>query len=369
MMGMEGLHLKQIEIEGFKSIRKADIALENLNVLIGANGAGKSNFIKMFEFIRHLIERNLQTYVARKGGADGFLYFGSKTTEKLRLKLDFGAYQYQVVLTPTVNDTFIFLEEYWNGPDMNSKTQSALGNYTESALSLASVMKDEYLQPTLANILKLLESCRVYHFHDTSDTAKIKLTGDLNDNQSLRADGSNLAGFLYLLRERYSPHYDRIVKTIRLAAPFFDDFTLRPNPLNPDKIRLEWREVGTDVYFDATSLSDGTLRFMALTTLLMQPELPSTILIDEPELGLNPYAIVLLAGLLESAATQAQVIVSSQSTTLVNQLAPENIIVVEREDGQSVFKRQSSGSLDQWLEDYGMGDLWEKNVIGGRPRP
>jgi predicted ATPase len=155
---------------------------------------------------------------------------------------------------------------------------------------------------------------------------------------------------------------------VRLVAPFFGDFDLRPSRLNPDKIRLEWHEKGSDMYFNAHALSDGTLRFICMVTLLLMPEPPATILIDEPELGLHPYAITLLAALLRSAATRTQVIVSTQSVTLVNQFDPEDIIVVDRAEGRSLFQRQDRENLERWLHEYGMGDMWEKNLLGGRPR-
>ncbi len=217
-------------------------------------------------------------------------------------------------------------------------------------------------------VLDAMRSWRVYHFHDTSETAKVKKTVDINDNLVLHADASNLAAFLYLLRETALDHYESIVATIRLVAPFFDDFILRPSPFNADKIRLEWREKGSDAYFNANALSDGTLRFMCLASLLLQPNLPATILIDEPELGLHPYAITLLAALLRSAATKTQVIVSTQSVPLVNQFGPEDIVVVDRRNEQSTFEQHTGEDLAAWLDDYGMGDLWEKNLVGGRPR-
>jgi predicted ATPase len=184
----------------------------------------------------------------------------------------------------------------------------------------------------------------------------------------LRSNASNLAAFLFLLQGQHPEHYREIVRTVRLVAPFFDDFALRPRPLNPNKIQLEWREKGSDSYFGANYLSDGTLRFMCLATLLLQPDLPATVLIDEPELGLHPYAITVLASLLRSAAQQTQVIVSTQSVPLVNQFRPEDVIVVDREDRQSVFRRLTQADLESWLDEYGLGDLWEKNLLGGRPR-
>jgi predicted ATPase len=215
--------------------------------------------------------------------------------------------------------------------------------------------------------LQNLRSFAVYHFHDTSGTASVKHTGDLDDNYLLRPDGANLAALLYRLREKNPGDYSNIVDAIRLVFPFFDDFMLEPSRLNADRIRLEWRERGSDTYFNASALSDGTLRFICLATLLLQPDLPSTILLDEPELGLHPYAITILAELLRGAATKTQVIASTQSVGLVNQFEPEDVIVVEREDQQSVFRHLDRADMESWLDDYGLGDLWEKNIIGGRP--
>ncbi|MCK4305757.1 MAG: AAA family ATPase, partial [Candidatus Eisenbacteria sp.] len=169
------------------------------------------------------------------------------------------------------------------------------------------------------------------------------------------------------LRETASDHYEAIRDTIRMVAPFFDDFVLRPLPGNENKIRLEWHERGSDYPFLAHYLSDGTLRFMCLATLLLQPQLPSTVLIDEPELGLHPYAITVLASLMRSAATRTQVIVSTQSVSLVNQFEPQDLLIVEREDQATVIKRVDPERLSEWLEEYSLGDLWEKNVLGGRP--
>ena len=208
---------------------------------------------------------------------------------------------------------------------------------------------------------------KLYHFHDTSDSAKIKQTCDLEDNQILQPDAGNLAAFLFKIKEKNPDNFSNIEDTIKLAAPFFEGFNLQPSRLNEEKIKLEWKEKGTDDYFNASSLSDGTLRFMCLATLLLQPELPSTIILDEPELGLHPYAITVLADLLRAASHNAQVLVSTQSVTLVNQFSLENLIIVDRVDDQSVFKRPDKKEMDKWLDEYGLGDLWEKNLLGGRP--
>jgi predicted ATPase len=357
--------LDRITIKGFKSIREANMELRPLNVLIGANGAGKSNFISLFKMLNQIVERNLQEFVGRAGGANALLYFGRKTTGEIIVELKFGANGYKCKLSPTTEDQLIFSEEiclFWGKNYPQPYVDSLGSGHKESKLEKAARS-----QAVPLHVLERLRDWKVYHFHDTSDTAKVKHTVDIGDNASLRPDAANLAAFLYLLQEKHTGHYRKIVETVHMAAPFFDDFILRPSALNTDKIRLEWRERGSDAYFNASALSDGTLRFICLTTLLLQPELPSAVLIDEPELGLHPYAINLLASMLQSVATRTQVIVSTQSVPLVNQFSPEDIIVVDREDGQSDFSRLKAEEIANWLEEYSLGELWEKNIIGGRP--
>ena len=191
----------------------------------------------------------------------------------------------------------------------------------------------------------------------------------MNDNRYLRQDGSNLAAFLYLLREKHEDSYRFLRNTIRLVAPFFDDFVLKPRELNEDTIHLEWKHVGTDAYFDVSSLSDGTLRFIALAALLQQPQelRPSVILLDEPELGLHPYAITMLASMVKSASVDTQVILATQSPILLDYFEPEDVLVADRMDGATEFKRLSTEELEVWLKDYSIGELWEKNELGGRP--
>jgi len=365
--------LDRIEIEGYKSIRKLDLELRPLNILIGANGAGKSNFISTFTLLNRIWEKNLQLYVAQVG-ADALLHFGNKVTNKIEISFHFGDQGYSAKLLPTAQDSVIFGEErFWFVSKDDPRPSLAVYAVPHIETQIDSSVNDE--TDSVSNrynngrqtVLDAIYGWRVYHFQDTSEAARVKKTINLHDNAFLRHDASNLSAYLYMLRERHNQFYNQIIETVRLAAPFFDDFVLRPSPLNPDTIRLEWREKGSDAYFNANMLSDGTLRFICLATLLLQPNPPSTIIIDEPELGLHPYAITLLANLLSSAATKTQVIVSTQSVSLIDHFEPEDLIVVERENQESVFKRLSTSELEQWLESYSLGELWEKNVIGGRP--
>ena len=267
-----------------------------------------------------------------------------------------------MALEATQANTMIFASEafYWNmGGDFTLGT-----GHTETKASSG-------IQSNIASfVVPAIKSWIVYHFHDTSDSAPMKQSCLLNDNGWLRPDGSNLAAYLYRLHEQFPEYYCQIVDTVRLVAPFFADFQLRPNPLDPNSIQLEWKEKGSDFPFLGHHLSDGTLRFICLTTVLLQPDelMPATLLFDEPELGLHPYAIELLGALMKKTSLHHQLIVSTQSTELLNQFEASNLIVVDRENGQSTFKRLNSDELEEWLKDYSLGDLWKRNVFGGRPR-
>lgn len=362
--------LHSLLVRGFKSIRDQKLELDSLNVFIGGNGAGKSNLVGVFHLLNCVANQQLQIYTGEAGGANAVLHFGRKHTKILEVITEFhtdnhghvNIYNFQ--LKPTDEDRFIFHVEtskFWNKNRYpNYLVDELWTGHTEARIAESKKKVAEYIQ-------KHLSSYRIYHFHDTSSSALVKQTGDLADNRFLREDAANLAAFLYMLEKREPNHFQNIVETVRQVAPFLKRFKLEPSVLNPDKIRLEWEENGSDTYFSASALSDGTLRFICLATLLLQPNPPSIILIDEPELGLHPVAIQVLAGMLESAATRTQLIVATQSVTLINQLRPEHVWVVDREGGQSVFRHLKATDMSAWLEDYGLGELWEKNVLGGRP--
>lgn len=357
--------LERVRATGFRSIREVDLEIHDLNVLIGANGSGKSNFIKLFRLVNDLVEERLQVAVATAGGANALLHHGRKVTPRITLDFEFGRNGYACALAPTTDDNFIFESEEWRfHGDLRDRpfTGGPGTGHRESGLRRASSG-----QGIPAFVYGALSTWKIYHFHDTSDSAGLKQPGPIDDNARLRPDASNLAAFLFALRARHQDHYRNIVDTIRLVAPFLKDFALRPSPLNPKQIKLEWQHEGSDAYFDASSLSDGSLRFICLATLLLQPSLPSVVLLDEPELGLHPAAITDLASLLRRASTRTQVIVSTQSVTLVNQLRPEDIVVANRIDGASVFRRLEGPEIESWVAEFALGELWEKNVLGGRP--
>lgn len=354
--------ISRLILQGYKSIAECDLTLGRLNILIGANGAGKSNLIGFFRLINRILNQQLQVSVGLAGGPDALLHFGRKHSEELRAEMYFGNNGYRFTLRPTQDNRMMFYKEalWWN---LHGDYYPASGHFETKCWDWQSFGKVwDYVVPAML-------SWRLYHFHDTSDSAQIKQIQNINDNEYLREDARNLAAFLLRLKNHHNEHYQRIVKVVRMVAPFFGDFHLRPTVDNKEKIQLEWIEKDHDEPFTASVLSDGTLRFICLAVVLLQPEefMPSTILIDEPELGLHPFAINVLAELIKSATHRHQLIVSTQSVELVNAFEVEDLIVVDKRDGASIFTRPEIEELSEWLEDYNLGELWNKNLLGGRP--
>ena len=360
----EHSHLTRLKLQGYKSIAETELAFGALNVLIGANGAGKSNLISFFRFISEILNQQLQKSVGLAGGPDAILHFGRKRTEALSAELYFGNNGYKFSLIPTDDNRMIFAREclWWNLGAGDFHPQS--GHFETAFQDKGSYTKVwDFVVPAM-------RSWRLYHFHDTSRSASVKQIHNIHDNEYLREDARNLAAFLLRLKQRHAEHYQRIVRTIRLIAPFFGDFILRPTINNPDRIQLEWHEKDQDEPFNASALSDGTLRFICLATVLLQPEacMPTTMLIDEPELGLHPFAITVLAGLMKSATHRHQLIISTQSVELVNEFDIDDLIIVDKREGRSTFSRPDAQAYTEWLNDYTLGELWKKNLLGGRPR-
>ncbi|MFN7920337.1 MAG: AAA family ATPase [Bryobacteraceae bacterium] len=357
-----------LTIEGFRSIRKLEkFPMRPLNVLIGSNGAGKSNFVAFFRLLRELVEQRLQLALAKtEGGADGCLYLGPKVTQRLFAGVSFGRNGYKFALEPGSGNQLVFADEsvFFRG-DYTREPRSLGSGHAESKLKRFAQLKD----PVPSYVYQGISSWVVYHFHDTSLLSGVRREHEIHDNESLRHDASNLAAFLYRLGETDRGCYEHIRDVVRLAAPFFDDFKLRPSVSGAEsRIRLEWTQKGSDYPFQPHQLSDGTLRFICLATALLQPAAPATLIVDEPELGLHPYALALLGDLVAKAKTaKRQVILSTQSSLLLDCFEPEDVVVVERSGAESTFRRLEAADLSEWLDEYSLGELWQKNILGGRP--
>lgn len=343
-----------IHIKGYKSIKDAKVELRPINILIGANGSGKSNFLSFFEFLYNLYERKLTEYIALNGGEDKFLHHGSKVSDTIKGVIFFNKEEngYSFELQKGA-DGLTFTKE---SILINKKGLGHTHFEKESTLKTSKI-KQAHI------ILDYLKGLKKYHFHDTGKNAPFNKTNHIpNDTFFLYEKGDNLAAFLYDIQQKHIIVYSRIIKTIQSIAPYFSDFFFQPN--TEGYLRLQWQDKYSSTVYGATDLSDGTIRFIALTVLFMQPDLPETIIIDEPELGLHPFAISKLAGMIQSVAAKGtQVIVATQSTDLMSYFNPDDIIAVDQHNGESVFNRLKQEDLDIWLTDYSLGDLWKRNII------
>jgi predicted ATPase len=367
-------YLKNIKVKGFKSIREMDLELKPLNVLIGANGSGKSNFLSLFKMIHDMFTEGFEDYVRGNGGPEKLLYFGLKHSDCMSVQLSFEdklGKGYVFNLKPTKDMLFWFAEEkiIKNSAKKLRINQAKLTIPDLGPFSVAKKLPENQkeFQSTAKELIQSFSSWQYFHFEDTSYSAKLKQAQYIDDMRILYSDASNLAPVLYWLKNNSPYSYKMIVETVKLIAPFFVDFILEPQKENNEYIFWRWRHKNSDRDWFPNQMPDGLMRFISLITLFNLPQLPSMVLLDEPELGLHPQAISLLTETIQAFSGRTQIIVATQSPTFVDYFKPEDIIVVNKEGNESTFKRQNSDDLKDWLEDYSLGELWEKNVIGGNP--
>jgi predicted ATPase len=370
------MKLDCIELKGFKSIDGTEgqtIPFGDVTVLLGANGSGKSNLVSFFKMLNYMMSGALQEYVG-KYGAQRILFYGTKKTESISFKLNFSSPQaedtYSLRLSFGLPDRLFVSGEqvtYWD-----RRRPQPQQYFIDSGASETGLQSDG--RKTSGVLYGLLSGIRAYQFHDTSDGAHIKEPRYVEDAHYLRHDAGNIAPFLLRLKstDGYQKYYERIVRHIQRVMPQFHDFVLAPAQGNRSDVLLNWIDSqGSDYLFGPDQISDGSIRFMALATLLLQPKdlLPKFIVLDEPELGLHPAALSELAGMIQMASANAQVLIATQSTRLVDEFSANDVVVVERDDQRhcSVFKRLDENNLADWLKRYSLSELWEKNVLGGQP--
>ena len=359
--------LDKLTIKGFKSIKSLeDFELTNLNIFIGGNGAGKSNLIDFFRMLRSMMDGNLNDYIREGGGISDLLFNGRKVTEKLYFETRFGPRGYRFSIAPGAKEDFSITNEarfYKHGVSRWWE----LGNSDDGISKLAQEVKNKtsdykYGKP----VYEAVTSWQIYHFHDTSKNATMRHYEIVQDNRNLRFNGANIAPYLLKMKNKYSDCYNEIIEAVRLVTPFFDDFILEAEEYGQkQKVNLSWRQKGSDYPMQPYHLSDGSIRFICLATALLQPDPPAAIIIDEPELGLHPFAINVLSELVHSTAKRTQLIIATQSPSFIDNFSIENIIVVNRKQGASIFERLKEKDFNVWLENYSVGELWSKNVISG----
>lgn len=378
--------ITHLTIKGFRSIRSMErFELKKFNVLIGANGAGKSNildFFRMLNFAFNSPSGSLQYFIARYGGASSLLYYDLNQTRHIDAEIQFDGdrrwSRYDFSLSWGAPDNLFFASELLSYKRDHDKIPASLqlgaGHRESKVLQLPADDPNPWVRTTARVFRDRLRQIRAYHFHDTSEQANIRLSQDLGRDSYLMNNGGNLAAFLFSLKEKRPDHYRRIVDVVGYIAPYIVDFIVEPEALADQHVMLRWRD-RSGATFGPHQLSDGTLRTIALVTALLQPDetMPSIMIFDEPELGLHPQAVRIVADLLKAASEKRQVIVATQSPLLIRGYRPEDLVVIERQEdrdgrGSTVPRRLDPIELARWLEVYDLGQLYEKNVTGGGPQ-
>jgi predicted ATPase len=366
--------LKRIRVVGWKSIKNQTIELTPLTVIIGANGAGKSNLLSLLKLLNAMFAKppRFRSYVGQSGFADSLLYYGSRETPVAEMELVFGTDNGETIYfarwAAASGGALIFTEErvefHRDGSAKPAVVDLGAGHPETNLLKAA-----EEGNQTASVALRLLRSCRLFHFHDTSENCAARKPCYIHDNRFLYPDAGNVAAMLYLFQQQHPTAYRRITATVRQMIPDFEDFVLEPSKLNEKQILLNWTHKDRPYEFGPHQLSDGSLRFIALATLLLQPQdkLPLLIALDEPELGLHPAALEILAEIARAASSHCQILFATQSSAFLDHFEPDDVIVVNCKDGASEFQRLSAEKLAAWCADYTLGEIWEKNVVGGGP--
>lgn len=367
--------LNQIKLRNWKSIKDETIRLGNLNVIVGANGAGKSNLISVFRLMNAMfaIQSGFRNFIGLAGGADSILHLGRQTSPTAEMELLFetetGDTKYVANWAAAANDTLLFTDErveFQRAGYPQPLVRHIGAGQSESQLS-------EYCQANndkTAQIgLHLVRGCRLFHFHDTSANAGIRSSSYIEANRFLYPDAGNLASMLYLFEQKHPAAFFNITSVAKQLIPAFDSFLLEPSRLNEKQIVLKWFQRDSNYEFGPHQLSDGSIRLLALATLFLQPPelMPLLIAIDEPELGLHPSALSILADLVTDASNHCQIILATQSSTLLDYFHADNVVVTQSLKGSSSFRRLSELELESWLDEYSLGEVWEKNVFGGGP--
>ena len=367
--------LEHIRIKGFRSL--ADIEIRDLSrtsVMIGANGSGKSNLIRFFEMLSWMLKsRRLAEFITLQGGADDQLTCGSTVTPRMEATLtigtDAGRNEYTFALVHAHPDRLMFVHEAFRFTretiDREPEWVSLDSGHTEAQI-LETAQSNGPGTQTARVIVALLRSCAVYQFHDTSNVSRFKKRCEADDNAQLRSHGGNLAAVLLRLEREDIRRYEMICYHIGRILPVFDRFEIDETD---GTALLRWKAKGTDKTFGAHLTSDGSLRLFALVTLLNLPSdmLPDIVLLDEPELGLHPAAIGLISGMIKQRRLDCQFVVATQSPRFVDSFGLDEIIVLELRDGRTEFRRLDSHEFQRWIDEFSPGQLWEKNVLGGRP--
>ena len=381
--------IERIKIGGFRRLREVNLEVRPFMVVIGANGVGKTSFLDAFSVLSSSASGNLNNALSLFGGIENILTRGKSVELSFSVDMDIPQYQplnYELRLSPSSTAYSIqreilsqrherhvlpFLHIDSSGSDiryyeMGGKVPSGLvrPNWEHNPLetSLAQVPK-MFREPE--ELRRILATATQYHALDVGPRAAVKMPQPMKPATLPGPNGEDLVPYLYYLRESDRNRFDSIVDSLRSAFPGFEELAFPP--VAAGVLAMIWKDKNFRKPMYTNELSEGTLRFLWIISLLASPSLSTITMIDEPEISLHPELLSLLADLMREAAKRTQLIVATHSDRFIRFLKPEEVVVMDvNEDGCSTVAWADSLDLDEWLADYSLDEVWRMGRMGGR---
>ena len=384
---------ERIHIQGFRRLFDVDIKLNPLNVLIGANGSGKTSILDVFSLLANSASGKLNESLSEQNGIDANLSnlaaanAGKSQFMSFELAMHVPSYkpiEYRLAISPQGASYKIadeLLSQYGGRPEPFKHIVAHHDNvvYYEWKLSKKGLVRPNWeynpKESALSQVPKMfrepedfrkrLASSTHYHVLDVSRRAPIRLPQQMRDATLPGHDGEDLVSCLFTLRETDPDRFELIEATLRAGFPSFE--RLNFPPVAAGTLAMTWKDRNSKYPFYMHQLSEGTLRFLWLVTLLHSPGLTEVTMIDEPEVSLHPELLSLLADLLRDASNRTQLIVATHADRLVRFLQPSEILTINTNDeGASEVICADELDLENWLKEYSMDEVWRMGRIGGR---
>jgi predicted ATPase len=394
--------ITSLTIKGYRSLKDVTIPLGPLNVMIGPNGGGKTNIMDVLALLQEAATGSLSDAIDRRGPIRSLLFAGGAKSIEVAVEISLppgfrralrsGAQKtlrYAVTLAPAGGGYYVKSERMWSDDVRKAlgfpvfagrgvlarATQTAaktfLAEHQMTPAELALSRPDSVLSPVARLRLTFLKKVLgravcVYGLPDTRTDAPMRQPQVARMESVLKRDSSNLPAVLQLISQsdRYEHMYEDIESELRAGFPQEFRGLKFPSSGGDGRIAMRWREKAfPDRSFDAYEISDGTINFVRLATLLAGSTTPQVVCIDEPEVGLHPRLIRLVAEMLQANAGPRQFIVATHSPALVDKLNPEEVLVVEKTEGATQVRRLDPDDLKHWLDKFSLGELWQTGQL------
>ena len=339
------MRIQNLTVRNFRSLVDVDIPLHPLNVVIGPNGSGKTALIEVLLLLQRDSRRELTEFFDERGGFQAVLSQRSGRAGSTRLEV-------QAEIVNGGPD---------GGPDDNGRSVYVLA--VQGVGYVYQAAKESYR--AAPSVQEFFAGANYYQFIDVTPRSSVRLPQSLTPASTPGAQGESLYSALYNLRINDLDLYDRLLGIVAQAFPGFKQFEFPV--VGAGQVTLTWYDKCCTQPFYPNQLSEGTLRFLWLLTLLFTAPRASLLLIDEPETSLHPELLRILAALLQEAALETQIVVATHSSDLISWLQPEEVLIADKEDGQTRFTWADTLNLQSWLAEYSLRDLWLMGHLGGRP--